>query len=448
MTDLKTRFQSLDTLRAPDVWPQIEARARAKERDVTRPFFWVVIGVAVMLALVIGGAVLLGSGMVKLTTTSPSTTPATTPITGPSTAPTTEPRTPHPAAWVAAGSMLEARTRHTATLLADGRVLVAGGSNESTWLASAELFDPGSGSWTPTGSMIEALLSPKATLLLDGTVLVIGYQVLNDGDLITQAGTRYPTSAELYDPRSGTWRATGDPGSLFSDGMTATLLPNGNALGVYGSAAEIYDAGTGSWRATGPVIDDRAGHGATLLSDGKVLVVGGTRNEIQQDNRSWASAEVYDPITGTWSATGSLAEGRYNITATRLVDGTVLVASGLVNHFQGTQELASSELYDPVSGTWAGAGNMVEEGFSGATFTLLLDGTVLAVGQAGGAELFDPVSRTWKITARTSGGSLHATATRLADGTVLVAGGYWNSDADGHEIPVASAEIYEPVSGN
>jgi hypothetical protein len=86
-------------------------------------------------------------------------------------------------------------------------------------------------------------------------------------------------------------------------------------------------------------------------------------------------------------------------------------------------------------------------GWSG-TFTLLQDGTVLAAGGLpAAAELYDPVSGTWTITASMDGGRADPTATRLADGTVLVVGG-WSTDAAGKSIPMASAEVYEPASGN
>src|SRR6266542_3456314 len=110
MTDLQTRFKTLDALQAPEMWREIEARAQAKERHGTRRLSWVLIAVAVMLALVVGAAFLVGSGVVKLSTIAPSI------------APTAEPPTAHPAAWTFAGSMIEPRQSYTATLLADGRV--------------------------------------------------------------------------------------------------------------------------------------------------------------------------------------------------------------------------------------------------------------------------------------------------------------------------------------
>jgi N-acetylneuraminic acid mutarotase len=181
--------------------------------------------------------------------------------------------------WETTGSMVTARCACTATVLPDGKVLVAGGYNGSTpWTvyASAELYDPATGTWESTGSMSGSRAGHKAMLLPNGKVLVAGGY---DG--------AYLTSAELYDPDTGTWTTTGS----MAEGRvwhTMTLLPNGKVLvtgGENGSStfsaltAELYDpaanGGLGAWSATGSMAQARSVHTATLLPDGKVLVAGG-----------------------------------------------------------------------------------------------------------------------------------------------------------------------------
>ena len=124
-------------------------------------------------------------------------------------------------------------------MLPNGKVLVAGGSNDNS-LASAELYDPASGTWTTTGSLANARYFHTATLLPNGKVLVAGGY---------SAGS-YLASAELYDPASGTWTATGS----LADARrfhTATLLPNGKVLvaggsgGGYLASAELYTSDGG-----------------------------------------------------------------------------------------------------------------------------------------------------------------------------------------------------------
>ncbi len=176
--------------------------------------------------------------------------------------------------------MKTARYGHTATLLANGKVLVAGGGNDTnSYLTSAELFDPATGTWTPTGSLGTARYGHTATLLANGQVLVVEGAYLSD----------FAGSAELYDPATGVWSPTASLTNA-PEGYTATLLANGKVLVAGGSyydinvnsivstSAELYDPATGVWTTTGSLGAPRDdGHTATLLANGKVLVAGGLR---------------------------------------------------------------------------------------------------------------------------------------------------------------------------
>lgn len=225
---------------------------------------------------------------------------------------------------------------------------------------------------------------------------------------------------------------------------TATLLPNGKVLVVGGadnldgkSSAELYDPITGRWSVTGSLATPRHTHTATLLPNGKVLVAGGAD---KFDSKS--SAELYDPITGTWSATGSMAVPRYYHSATLLPNGKVLVAGG----FSVITSLsAAAELYDPSTGTWSATGSMAwARGNHSAT--LLPDGKVLVAGGSlldpNSAELYDPITGIWSATGRMGAARLAHTATLLAGGKVLVTGGRNKQGA-----AESSAELYDSNTG-
>jgi hypothetical protein len=248
---------------------------------------------------------------------------------------------PNTGTWSITASLNTGRYRHTATPLPDGKVLVTGGFTGSSTSGrcpcidfvtnSAELYDPATGHWSVTGNLKAERGLHTATLLQNGKVLVAGG---TDGTLI-DIGEYVPySSAELYDPATGTWSLTGGLNTA-RNSHTATLLPSGKVLaaaGYYTDTAELYDPSTGMWSFTAS-LSTPGGHTATLLSNSKVLVVQGSREEL------------YDPATAVWSVTANLNTARSDHTATRLLDGRVLVAGGDTY----SAILNSAELYDSPS---------------------------------------------------------------------------------------------------
>jgi VCBS repeat-containing protein len=265
---------------------------------------------------------------------------------------------------------------HTATLLPDGKVLVAGGRSVSDALSSTELYDPNSGTFTPSAGLSMARASHTATLLPNGKVLITG----GNSSVSSSQGL---SSAELYDPKSGTFTATGSM-SVQRASHTATLLSNGKVLVTGGgnANAEVYDPSTGQFAVTGSMSVERESHTATLLANGKVLVTGGSR---PWDPALLKSAELYDPSSGTFATTGDMADGRAFHTATLLADGKVLIAAGATS--SSAQALSSVELYDPSLGAFAPAQALGAGRLSHAA-TLLTNGEVLLTGGHGaGAEI-------------------------------------------------------------
>jgi hypothetical protein len=359
--------------------------------------------------------------LIEAATETPSEAPTGTPSIVPTQRPTVTPtRTaaPHTGSFSPTGAMRTARSSHTATLLPSGSILIAGGQSAAGVLASAELYDPKTGRFSPTGSMTTARFGHTATLVGGGLVLIAGGYDVHEHPL---------ASAEVYHPETGTFSDTGSM-SLARVGYAASSLQNGCALIVGGSdyynydreyaSAELYDPKSGTFVPTGSLRRARHDHTATLLGDGRVLVAGGGRGV-----EGLTSAEIYDPLTGLFGPTGSMMQSRNGQSATLLRDGRVLVAGGLSE---------PAELYDPKTGKFTPTGRMVALR-SRPTGTLLRDGRVLLVGtwcwyQCGMpetpvGELYDPATGAFSPTVFAAATLSNHTATLLPGGPVLIAGG-------------------------
>jgi hypothetical protein len=312
------------------------------------------------------------------------------------------------------------RDRHTATLLADGRVLIAGGlagADASQPLSSAELYNPWTGKFAATGSMSIPRSHHTATLLQDGRVLLAGGY--DAGDF------------------TGTGEAPGPSGSPAS----TPGLPDPRRIG------ELYDPATGTFSRTGSMAVDRYGDTATLLKDGRVLIVGGESLK----SGIVASAELFDPKTNLFTTTGSLSTSRTGHTATLLPNGRVLIAGG----YSATGfTLASAELYDPTTGRFSLTGSMSVVRMN-HTATLLKDGRVLIAGgfhngdpqgTYSSAELYDPVTGTFGPTGSMSVTRAGHMATLLNDGQVLLTGSA-TAGSDGTGKSQIMAELYDPTTG-
>jgi Galactose oxidase, central domain/Kelch motif len=455
MDDLRSRFATLDRVPVPDVWTAIERRLERlgaastgrhtpvelvrragiatlpSHTDVVRrqrAFGRLAIAVLVA-ALLLGGAIVVGSSLLRLT---PAPTPdASVSLDGPSVSADLF----GAGSWTPTGTMNEGRFGETATLLPDGHVLVAGGSPSGGEIPStSEVYDPTSRRWTAAGTMIAgSAQGHSATLLPDGRVLVAG------GD---QVGPGHPpqNSAQLYDPVTRTWTATGSMLNSRSHHV-AVPLPDGRVLVAGGTGsdyralaqAEVYDPATGTWTATGDMLAARAGPSGSLLPDGTLLVVGRS----SADGLETQSAELYEPRSGAWTAAPSFAGAGGCRVAESLQDRRVLVVCA-----EDGGARTSATLYDQGTNAWTSTQDppntccVGEAGPRGSTVGLA-DGRVLWKGLIDAGELYDPASATWvsaggptypaepswalPYTSTTEGAGYYAdTLTLLQDDTVLM----------------------------
>jgi hypothetical protein len=326
----------------------------------------------------------------------------------------------------AISDMTTRRAAHTATLLDNGKVLVTGGfAGNGPSFSSTELFDPATARFSRAPSMSAARASHTATRLPDGKVLVAGGY---NGD--------YLSSAEVFDPATKRFELVG-PMTMARSGHSATLLKSGKILITGGtgtgwtflSQAELFDPRTRTFEATGGMRTARESHTATILADGKVFVAGGHRGR-RPSVTIHSSAEIYDPATGTFAPAGKMTRVRHKHEAALLQDGRVLIAGGS-DERDARGAYVSAEIYDPRTGVFTATGdmNLARYKFQG-TLVALRDGKVLLAGGAARAEIFDPATNAFSLVPGSLGRNrFFATATVLQDGRVLITGGYDDSNA-------------------
>jgi len=322
--------------------------------------------------------------------------------------------------------MNEARAGHSVTLLADGRVLVAGGDvltdvpEAGGALATAELYHPVTETWTPTGSMNTPRTWHTAVLLTSGEVLVAGGCTGWTYDPASgRAGCLLTASAELFDPVSETWTPTGDM----------------------------------EFARMGPLGGTRGG---VILPDGRVLVAGSSlRQDLWiHDGTATTPSELYDPASGKWARVGDLATASISATMTPLLSSRVLLAGGVVGG-PSTACTSAAQVFDPLTLSWTGTAALSQETAYNA-MTRLRDGRVLLAAGCGWygypcnptvlppyGHLYDPGSETWRETGPMSFTRQHASAVLLPSGRVLVSGGNWAQAAGLPELAPAG-DVYDP----
>ena len=351
-----------------------------------------------------------------------------------------------PNTWVPVGSMEAARSGHTATLLKDGDVLVAGGGS-----ARAELYDPATRSFTATGAMPVAVSHATATLLPDGQVLVAGgmtgFRQVKAAELYNPATATWAATGAMNVARSGQTATLLPDGDVLVAGGGCNpghgYCNSGSFLNTLASA-ELYHPATGTWTLTGRMHAGREYQTATLLPSGQVLEAGGFNNCDDDFCYDTRTTELYNPATGTWTSTGSMHAAREQQTATLLGTGQVLVAGGYNEGGSGNVafKYSSAELYNPATGTWTRTASMATARY-GQTATLLPGGWVLvAGGHTSAAEIYEPRPGIWVSPGAMSTARTGQSATLLPSGQVLVTGG---TGPDGSAQ--ASAEVFLAGAG-
>ncbi|HAH08275.1 MAG TPA: hypothetical protein DCM05_17405 [Elusimicrobia bacterium] len=340
--------------------------------------------------------------------------------------------------WMKGNPMKDPRYDYTLTELTDGKVLAVGGWHRGVH-ATAELFDPSSNQWSHTGNLAVTRYMHSAVRLADGRVLVLGGSYGVSG---------YAKTTEVYTPASGRWgSATPMPygrgahvSVLLGNGKVLVAgggsdAPVSKSGSIAESSALLLDPKTGLWSGAGAMSVGRMLFTATVLQDGCVLVTGGWQK--WGATSALASAEVYDPKYNRWSPAGTLSYGRMGHQATLLSDGRVLVVGGM-----DKDSLSTAEIYDHRTNSWARTGSMAAARAGHFVLLPLLNPNQVLVAGGGGtpeAEIFNVRAGKWVKAGALSLARNNCMGVRLNDGRVLVAGG-----SVGGGVGLVDTDVYIP----
>lgn len=285
-----------------------------------------------------------------------------------------------------------------------------------------------------------------APLVINGSTAAVHVVATSVADSSKSATATVTLNARAY---QGTWTVAASPALLRAYGHSLTVLKDGKVLLAGGllstpysitASCEVYDPATGAWTPTASLSTPRRDHTATLLPSGKVLVAGGS--PITGGNGFLTSCEVFDPATGTWTATGSMATKRETATANLLPNGKVLVAAGYAT---------TAEVYDPASGTWSAAGDLGQPYLTATRSLMVPDGRVVVPGGStsgtivAACSLFSPSTGTTATTGALAEPRAFYQGTGLLSGKALVCGGSYLSGST--YVPRQSAELFDPATG-
>lgn len=320
-----------------------------------------------------------------------------------------------------AGKLTSPRSAHAATLLPKGQVLITGGllraEGDEVTTAAAEVYDPKTGAFRAVAAMTAERAGHTATLLQNGDVLITG----------GIGGGKILDSAEVYRAARGVFEPVGRMSSR-RERHCATLLDSGEVLITGGSSgtplatSDVYDPRANSFRPLGSMRSARFAHTSTRLPDGRVLLAGGADSA----NHVTRGAEIFNPADRTFTPTGDMNEGRHKHAAVLLRDGRVLVVGGSASPEDWRERRASAEIYYPAAGTFRPTGAMNVARFKiPSAIALLDDGRVLVCGGDPSVEIFDPAREAFVVAAGGADDMLfYPTATLLPGGRVLIVGGY------------------------
>ena len=343
---------------------------------------------------------------------------------------TTPVQPPHERGLQEVGTMTRPRYEHVSTLLQSGKVLIAGGTTElppagggsyrPEGQVSAEIFDPESGISTQTGDLTATSREDRGILLPDGRVLILPWM------------GRFPI--EMYDPHSGRFDDVAIvPWSIGP--RTANLLPNGEVFLTSYLHAGVFDPTKGTFSAMFEMYPRRTGYTATLLKDGRVLIVGG--QIFGGDIWLIGLNLIVDPSSGSFSEAGHLQVDRWGHKAVLLQDGRVLIVGGYIGR---TDLTYMAEVYDPETNTFSPAGTFAMNPMAAL---LLPSGRVFLIHRDNGnISLYNPDTQEISPTGHSIGAWRNgATATLLNDGRVVIAGGLKRSD-DRHSWESITDQIF------